>query len=175
MRERKGPSAPWRWEGEGAAPEAVTPQPCTAPLLGVSRRQLSDLVNGHAGISPEMAIRLDKAFGGGARNLAPPAVRLRHGPSPKTRRPHQRATHSCARPRRVTRRPTPHASPSHCEPPLRRANPASHPSQQATPATRTIGQNVGWVSAALPIITHRWYPFGEHRGEVRRAWRVTAS
>jgi len=37
-----------------------------AKRLGVSRRQLSDLVNGHAGISPEMAIRLDKAFGGGA-------------------------------------------------------------------------------------------------------------
>jgi antitoxin HigA-1 len=37
-----------------------------ALLLGVSRKQLSDLVNGHAGISPEMAIRLDKAFGGGA-------------------------------------------------------------------------------------------------------------
>lgn len=37
-----------------------------AKRLGVSRKQLSDLVNGHAGISPEMAIRLDKAFGGGA-------------------------------------------------------------------------------------------------------------
>lgn len=37
-----------------------------AGRLGVSRKQLSDLVNGHAGISPEMAIRLDKAFGGGA-------------------------------------------------------------------------------------------------------------
>ena len=34
--------------------------------LGVSRKQLSDLLNGHAGISPTMAIRLDKAFGGGA-------------------------------------------------------------------------------------------------------------
>lgn len=34
--------------------------------LGVSRKQLSDLVNGQAGISPTMAIRLDKAFGGGA-------------------------------------------------------------------------------------------------------------
>ncbi|TVQ35555.1 MAG: addiction module antidote protein, HigA family [Geminicoccaceae bacterium] len=34
--------------------------------LGVSRKQLSDLVNARAGISPEMAIRLDKAFGGGA-------------------------------------------------------------------------------------------------------------
>jgi antitoxin HigA-1 len=37
-----------------------------ARRLGISRRQLSDIVNGHAGISPEMAIRLDKAFGGGA-------------------------------------------------------------------------------------------------------------
>ena len=34
--------------------------------LGVSRKQLSDIVNCHAGISPEMAIRLDKAFGTGA-------------------------------------------------------------------------------------------------------------
>ena len=49
---------------------------CLAPLglsvtaaaktLGVSRKQLSDIVNGRSGISPEMAIRLDKAFGGGA-------------------------------------------------------------------------------------------------------------
>jgi antitoxin HigA-1 len=37
-----------------------------ADRLGVSRKQLSDVVNGHAGISAEMAIRLDKAFGGGA-------------------------------------------------------------------------------------------------------------
>ena len=37
-----------------------------ARRLGVSRKQLSDLVNCHAGISAEMAIRLDKAFGGGA-------------------------------------------------------------------------------------------------------------
>ncbi len=34
-----------------------------AKVLGVSRKALSDLVNGHAGISPEMAIRLAKAFG----------------------------------------------------------------------------------------------------------------
>ncbi len=34
-----------------------------AKALGVSRKALSDLVNGHAGISPEMAIRLAKAFG----------------------------------------------------------------------------------------------------------------
>ena len=37
-----------------------------AKRLGVSRKQLSDVVNGRSGISPEMAIRLDKAFGGGA-------------------------------------------------------------------------------------------------------------
>ena len=37
-----------------------------AQHLGVSRRQLSELVNGRAGISTQMAIRLDKAFGGGA-------------------------------------------------------------------------------------------------------------
>ena len=51
-------------------------QDCLEPLglsvteaagkLGVSRKQLSDIVNGHSGVSPEMAIRLDKAFGGGA-------------------------------------------------------------------------------------------------------------
>jgi len=37
-----------------------------AKVLGISRKQLSDIVNGRAGISAEMAIRLDKAFGGGA-------------------------------------------------------------------------------------------------------------
>ena len=37
-----------------------------ARRLGVSRKQLSDIVNCRAGISPVMAIRLDKAFGGGA-------------------------------------------------------------------------------------------------------------
>ena len=37
-----------------------------ARRLGVSRKQLSSIVNGRSGISPEMAIRLDKAFGGGS-------------------------------------------------------------------------------------------------------------
>ena len=37
-----------------------------AQRLGVSRKQLSGIVNGRSGISPVMAIRLDKAFGGGA-------------------------------------------------------------------------------------------------------------
>jgi antitoxin HigA-1 len=31
--------------------------------LGVTRKALSELLNGHAGVSPEMAIRLERAFG----------------------------------------------------------------------------------------------------------------
>lgn len=34
----------------------------TAEALGVSRKTLSAIINGRAGISPEMAIRLSKAF-----------------------------------------------------------------------------------------------------------------
>jgi addiction module HigA family antidote len=34
----------------------------TAKALGVSRKTLSALLNGHAGVSPEMAIRLSIAF-----------------------------------------------------------------------------------------------------------------
>ena len=34
-----------------------------ARALGVSRQALSSLVNGHARITPEMAVRLAKAFG----------------------------------------------------------------------------------------------------------------
>ena len=51
-------------------------QDCLEPLglsvteaarrLGISRKQLSSIVNCRSGISPEMAIRLDKVFGGGA-------------------------------------------------------------------------------------------------------------
>jgi addiction module HigA family antidote len=37
-----------------------------AKALGVTRQALNNLVNGKSGISPEMAIRLDKAFGGSA-------------------------------------------------------------------------------------------------------------
>ena len=33
-----------------------------AQVLGVSRKTLSELINGRSGISPEMAIRLSKAF-----------------------------------------------------------------------------------------------------------------
>jgi antitoxin HigA-1 len=34
-----------------------------AQALGVSRNSVSELLNGHNGISPEMAYRLSKAFG----------------------------------------------------------------------------------------------------------------
>ena len=35
-----------------------------AEVLGVTRKTLSELLNGHSSISPEMAVRLSKAFGG---------------------------------------------------------------------------------------------------------------
>lgn len=37
-----------------------------AAVLGVARHTLSRVINGQAGVSPEMAIRLEKAFGGSA-------------------------------------------------------------------------------------------------------------
>jgi addiction module HigA family antidote len=37
-----------------------------AKVLGVTRQALNNVVNGKANISPEMAIRLSKAFGGPA-------------------------------------------------------------------------------------------------------------
>jgi len=39
-----------------------------AKVLGISRQGLNNLVNERAGISPEMAIRLAKAFGGTAQS-----------------------------------------------------------------------------------------------------------
>ena len=46
---------------------------CIEPLgyaaaLGVTRTTLSELVNGKRGISPEMAVRLSKVFGGSAES-----------------------------------------------------------------------------------------------------------
>ena len=37
-----------------------------AKVLGVTRQAMNNLVSGKAGVSAEMAIRLEKAFGGGA-------------------------------------------------------------------------------------------------------------
>ena len=34
-----------------------------AHALGVTRKALSDLLNGHSGVSPDMAIRLEQVFG----------------------------------------------------------------------------------------------------------------
>jgi addiction module HigA family antidote len=36
--------------------------------LGVTRKALSELLNGHSGVSPDMAIRLAKAFGSTAEH-----------------------------------------------------------------------------------------------------------
>lgn len=54
-------------------PGRIVRQECIEPLsltvkeaaerLGITRQTLNNLVNGKAGISPEMAIRLSKAFG----------------------------------------------------------------------------------------------------------------
>src|SRR5664279_1124346 len=55
-------------------PGLVVLQECVEPLgltitdaaeaLGVTRNTLSELVNGKRGVSPEMAVRLSKVFGG---------------------------------------------------------------------------------------------------------------
>jgi addiction module HigA family antidote len=59
-----------------AHPGQVIREACLKPLsltvtaaaagLGVTRKALSDLLNGHSGVSPEMAIRLEKAGWGSA-------------------------------------------------------------------------------------------------------------
>lgn len=57
--------------GEVVREECIKPLGLTvtkaAGILGISRITLSELVNGHAGISPDMAIRLSKAFGSSAK------------------------------------------------------------------------------------------------------------
>ncbi|MBM3471077.1 MAG: HigA family addiction module antidote protein [Armatimonadetes bacterium] len=59
-------------------PGAILRELCLEPLglsvteaaraLGVSRKTLSSLLNGRAGVSPEMAIRLSIAFGASAES-----------------------------------------------------------------------------------------------------------
>ena len=59
-------------------PGLVVLQECIAPsgltitraaeALGVTRNTLSELANGKRGISPEMAVRLSKVFGGNAES-----------------------------------------------------------------------------------------------------------
>jgi len=52
--------------------ECIVPSGLTitraAEALGVTRNTLSELANGKRGISPEMAVRLSKVFGGNAES-----------------------------------------------------------------------------------------------------------
>jgi antitoxin HigA-1 len=60
----KNPPHPGRSIGDAClAPLGLTVT-AGAKVLGVTRATLSNLIDGRAGISPEMAIRLAKAFGG---------------------------------------------------------------------------------------------------------------
>lgn len=57
-------------------PGRIVRQECLEPLkltvtaaargLGITRKALSELLNGKSGVSPEMAVRLSKAFGSSA-------------------------------------------------------------------------------------------------------------
>ena len=59
-------------------PGEVVRELCLEPLgltvtaaaegLGVTRKAFSELLNGHSGISPEMALRLSMGFGGSAES-----------------------------------------------------------------------------------------------------------
>jgi antitoxin HigA-1 len=53
--------------GEIVREECLKPPGLTltaaAEALGVTRKALSDLLNGHTGVSPDMAIRLEQVFG----------------------------------------------------------------------------------------------------------------
>lgn len=58
---------------DSAHPGEIVREECLKPLgltvtaaaeaLGVTRKALSDLLNGHTGVSPDMAIRLEQVFG----------------------------------------------------------------------------------------------------------------
>jgi addiction module HigA family antidote len=62
-----------RWRCTIRHPGEVVREACLRPLnltvtaaahaLGVTRKALSDLLNGHSGVSPDMAIRLEQVFG----------------------------------------------------------------------------------------------------------------
>ena len=55
-----------------------------AEILGVRRATLSDLVNCHAALSPEMALRIEKAFGVGLEKMLSPTGTEGSNPSPST-------------------------------------------------------------------------------------------
>lgn len=66
-----GPMANPPHPGELVRHDCIAPLGLTitaaAKALGVSRKTLDNLVNGRAGVSPEMAVRLAAAFGGSAQ------------------------------------------------------------------------------------------------------------
>lgn len=57
------PSSPGEFIREEVLAELQLSITRAAELLGVRRATLSDFVNGHAALSPEMALRIEKAFG----------------------------------------------------------------------------------------------------------------
>ena len=57
------PCHPGEFIREEILKELNLPVARAAEILGVRRATLSDLVNGKAALSPEMALRIEKAFG----------------------------------------------------------------------------------------------------------------
>ena len=57
------PSAPGEFVREKILEELGLSVARAAEILGVRLATLSDLVNGHAALSPEMAVRIEKALG----------------------------------------------------------------------------------------------------------------
>ena len=57
------PSSPGEFVREEILEELGLSVVRAAEILGVRRATLFDLVNGHAALSPEMALRIEKAFG----------------------------------------------------------------------------------------------------------------
>ena len=57
------PSSPGEFIREEILNELGLSVARAADILGVRRATLSDLVNGNAALSPEMALRIEKAFG----------------------------------------------------------------------------------------------------------------
>jgi hypothetical protein len=56
--------------------------------LKVRRATLSDLLHGKAALTPEIALRIEKAFGPDMDHLLPHAARLRRGENARTRARH---------------------------------------------------------------------------------------
>src|SRR4030067_1394911 len=66
--EEQNPVHPGRHIKDNVLPPALSVKEA-AKLLGVGRPALSNLLNGKAALSPEMALRLEKAFGASQKEL----------------------------------------------------------------------------------------------------------